>query len=79
MDKASIVGDAVLYVEDLQAQAKKLKAEIQTLEASLEESERYQMGSSNPTEKGSSKATKARIAVPKIIIQVCIDTNMHIY
>ncbi|KAH6818879.1 FER-like regulator of iron uptake [Perilla frutescens var. frutescens] len=28
MDKASIVGDAVLYVQDLQMQAKKLRAEI---------------------------------------------------
>lgn len=35
MDKASIVGDAVLYVEDLQMQAKKLKADIANLEASL--------------------------------------------
>lgn len=31
MDKASIVGDAVIYVEDLQRQAKKLKAEIEGL------------------------------------------------
>ncbi|XP_048425563.1 transcription factor FER-LIKE IRON DEFICIENCY-INDUCED TRANSCRIPTION FACTOR-like isoform X2 [Pyrus x bretschneideri] len=35
MDKASIVGDSVLYVQDLQQQAKKLKAEIASLEASL--------------------------------------------
>lgn len=32
MDKASIVGDAVLYVQDLQMQAKKLRAEIAGLE-----------------------------------------------
>ncbi|GAB4842934.1 hypothetical protein Ancab_012912 [Ancistrocladus abbreviatus] len=36
MDKASIVGDAVLYIQELQAQAKKLKAEIAQLESSLE-------------------------------------------
>ncbi|XWS52969.1 hypothetical protein CRYUN_Cryun11dG0117600 [Craigia yunnanensis] len=42
MDKASIIGDAVLYVQDLQIQAKKLKAEIARLEASLAGSERYQ-------------------------------------
>ncbi|XVF69026.1 hypothetical protein PTKIN_Ptkin11bG0048100 [Pterospermum kingtungense] len=42
MDKASIIGDAVLYVQDLQLQAKKLKAEIAGLEASLAGSERYQ-------------------------------------
>ncbi|KAK6141984.1 hypothetical protein DH2020_020749 [Rehmannia glutinosa] len=35
MDKASIVGDAVLYVQDLQMQAKKLKSEIAGLESSL--------------------------------------------
>lgn len=35
MDKASIVGDAVSYVQELQMQAKKIKAEIEGLEASL--------------------------------------------
>ncbi|EXC31812.1 hypothetical protein L484_020639 [Morus notabilis] len=35
MDKASIVGDAVRYVQELQTQAKKLKDEISGLEASL--------------------------------------------
>ncbi|XP_047312945.1 transcription factor FER-LIKE IRON DEFICIENCY-INDUCED TRANSCRIPTION FACTOR [Impatiens glandulifera] len=34
MDKASIVGDAVLYVQDLQQQSKKLKAEIANLQSS---------------------------------------------
>ncbi|XAR60033.1 hypothetical protein NMG60_11033259 [Bertholletia excelsa] len=34
MDKASIVGDAVLYVQDLKMQAKKLRAEIAGLEKS---------------------------------------------
>ncbi|GMI81711.1 FER-like regulator of iron uptake, FER-LIKE IRON DEFICIENCY INDUCED TRANSCRIPTION FACTOR [Hibiscus trionum] len=41
MDKASIIGDAVLYVQDLQMQAKKLKAEIAGLEATLAGSDRY--------------------------------------
>ncbi|PIA43625.1 hypothetical protein AQUCO_01900196v1 [Aquilegia coerulea] len=35
MDKASIVGDAVSYVQELQMQAKKIKAEIAVLEESL--------------------------------------------
>ncbi|KAK3205894.1 hypothetical protein Dsin_019940 [Dipteronia sinensis] len=35
MDKASIVGDAVLYVQNLQGQARKLKAEIASLESSV--------------------------------------------
>ncbi|XWS28671.1 hypothetical protein CRYUN_Cryun25bG0091100 [Craigia yunnanensis] len=48
MDKASIIGDAVLYVQDLQIQAKKLKGEIAGLEASLAGSERYQDPIDNP-------------------------------
>ncbi|KAL5763938.1 hypothetical protein ACOSQ2_016532 [Xanthoceras sorbifolium] len=48
MDKASIVGDAVLYVQELQRQAKKLKTEIAALEASMEAgSERYQESTEN--------------------------------
>ncbi|KAJ4971974.1 hypothetical protein NE237_005073 [Protea cynaroides] len=35
MDKASMVGDAVLYVQNLQMQIKKLKAEVAGLELSL--------------------------------------------
>ncbi|KAE9585782.1 hypothetical protein Lal_00010104 [Lupinus albus] len=42
MDKASIIGDAVQYVNDLQAQAKKLKVEVTGLETSLLVSENYQ-------------------------------------
>lgn len=48
MDKASIVGDAVLYVQDLQVQAKRLKAEIAGLEASLAGTDRYQGSSETP-------------------------------
>ncbi|KAK7272183.1 hypothetical protein RJT34_28627 [Clitoria ternatea] len=47
MDKASIIGDAVSYVHDLQAQAKKLKAEVAGLEASLLVSENYQGTTNN--------------------------------
>ncbi|KAK8476995.1 hypothetical protein V6N13_145231 [Hibiscus sabdariffa] len=48
MDKASIIGDAVLYVQDLQKQAKKLKAEIAGLETTLGGAERYQESVDNP-------------------------------
>ncbi|GLT45462.1 hypothetical protein SLA2020_192910 [Shorea laevis] len=48
MDKASIIGDAVRYVQDLQLQARKLKAEIAGLEASLSVSERYQESMDTP-------------------------------
>ncbi|KAL9322730.1 hypothetical protein ACSQ67_010783 [Phaseolus vulgaris] len=48
MDKASIIGDAVAYVHDLQAQARKLKAEVAGLEASLLVSENYQGSINNP-------------------------------
>ncbi|XP_012572608.1 transcription factor FER-LIKE IRON DEFICIENCY-INDUCED TRANSCRIPTION FACTOR-like isoform X2 [Cicer arietinum] len=47
MDKASIIGDAVSYVHDLQAQARKLKAEVSGLEA-LSVTNNYQ-GSINNT------------------------------
>lgn len=40
MDKASIVGDAVLYVKELQMQAKKLKSEISVLESSINETQK---------------------------------------
>ncbi|CAK9314363.1 unnamed protein product [Citrullus colocynthis] len=39
MDKASIVGDAVLYVKELQMQAKKLKSEISVLESSINQTQ----------------------------------------
>ncbi|KAK9279382.1 hypothetical protein L1049_013061 [Liquidambar formosana] len=45
MDKASIVGDAVLYVQDLQMQAKKLRAEIAGLESSIKQGEETHQGS----------------------------------
>lgn len=48
MDKASIIGDAVSYVHDLQAHARKLKAEVAGLEASLIVSENYQGSLNNP-------------------------------
>lgn len=43
MDKASIVGDAVLYVQNMKMQANKLKDEIASLESSLNNGvEKYQ-------------------------------------
>lgn len=44
MDKSSIVGDAALYVQDLQMQAKRLKAEVLSLESSLTRMDRQQGG-----------------------------------
>ena len=72
MDKASIIGDAVLYVQDLQIQAKKLKAEIAGLEASLAGSERYQDPIDDPV-----KIRVARNSHPicKKILQVKINNN----
>ncbi|TKY67153.1 Transcription factor FER IRON DEFICIENCY-INDUCED TRANSCRIPTION FACTOR [Spatholobus suberectus] len=48
MDKASIIGDAVSYVHELQAQAKMLKAEVEGLETSLLVSKNYQGSIENP-------------------------------
>ncbi|XP_052200646.1 transcription factor FER-LIKE IRON DEFICIENCY-INDUCED TRANSCRIPTION FACTOR-like [Diospyros lotus] len=42
MDKASIVGDAVFHVQELQMQAHKLRAEIAELESSLAGGDRHQ-------------------------------------
>ncbi|KAL5565822.1 hypothetical protein UlMin_028986 [Ulmus minor] len=67
MDKASIVGDAVLYVQDLQMQAKKLKSEIAGLEASLAEAERFQ-GSNENTKK--TRASRTNHSIPKTIVQL---------
>lgn len=68
MDKASIVADAVLYVQELQMLAKKLKAEIASLEASLTGSERYEGYNRNP-----SKVQIASTNYPtyKKIMEVC--------
>ncbi|XP_062154213.1 transcription factor FER-LIKE IRON DEFICIENCY-INDUCED TRANSCRIPTION FACTOR [Alnus glutinosa] len=55
MDKASIVGDALLYVQELQTKAKKLKAEIAGLEASLLGSERYHQAAGGSTDDQSPK------------------------
>ncbi|KAL2328544.1 hypothetical protein Fmac_021971 [Flemingia macrophylla] len=48
MDKASIIGDAVSYMQELQAQAKMLKAEVGELETSLMVSKSYQGSIENP-------------------------------
>ncbi|POO01125.1 Basic helix-loop-helix transcription factor [Trema orientale] len=69
MDKASIVGDAVLYVQDLQTQAKKIKAEIASLEASLEEAERYQ-GSTENSKKIKVVKANDSVANAKTITQI---------
>ena len=68
MDKASIVGDAVLYVQDLQKHAKKLEAEISSLEASIEGSGGNQGSTQNPT-KNKLVADNYHLT-PKGIIQV---------
>lgn len=53
MDKASIVGDAVLYVQEMQLKAKKLKAEIAALEVSSARTEK---------QKGSIQKPKIQLA-----------------
>ncbi|GAV73446.1 HLH domain-containing protein [Cephalotus follicularis] len=60
MDKASIVGDAVLYIQDLQMKAKNLKAEIAALEA-------YQESIQNPKK---SPVTTRNNPIFKKIIQM---------
>ncbi|KAJ6715701.1 TRANSCRIPTION FACTOR SCREAM2-RELATED [Salix koriyanagi] len=66
MDKASIIGDAVLYVQELQKQANKLRADIASLESSSTGSDRSQGSNRNPK---SSQNTDH--PVRKQIIKVC--------
>ena len=74
MDKASIVGDAVLYVQDLEKHAKKLEAEISDLEASIEGSGGKQAGSTHNPTKNKFVADNYHLA-PKGIIQVLLITT----
>lgn len=67
MDKTSIVGDAVLHIQDLQMRAKKLEAEIAEFETSLSKAEEYQGSKRIPKW---SNAAKAGNLVPKTITQV---------
>lgn len=48
MDKASIIGDAVSYLQELQMQVRKLKAEIASLEYSMAGSEKNQEPNQKP-------------------------------
>jgi hypothetical protein len=68
MDKASIIGDAVSYMCELQSQAKKLKAEVAGLETSLAMSKTYQ-GSIENNKKIQFNGNNGSIC--KKIIQVC--------
>lgn len=77
MDKASIIGDAVLYVQDLQTQAKKLKAEVAELEASLSGGARYQESKGHT--KRSNAANAKHIVITKTIIQVRDQTHHKNY
>ncbi|XP_050227967.1 transcription factor FER-LIKE IRON DEFICIENCY-INDUCED TRANSCRIPTION FACTOR [Mercurialis annua] len=61
MDKASIIGDAISYVQDLQMQAKKLKTEISGLE-SLVKTEKCQ---------GSNRNFPRQIQIPRNSTPIC--------
>lgn len=76
MDKASIVGDAVRYVKELQTQAKMLRDEIEGLEAS------YQASSTNNNFNNNAFNFKFNQPIPKNILQVIFiilapNTNFH--
>ena len=72
MDKASIIGDAILYVQDLKMQAKKLNAEIAGFEASLAGSEMYQESIDNPVK---IQVARKNHPIYKKILQVKINNN----
>ncbi|KAL8153736.1 hypothetical protein V2J09_011496 [Rumex salicifolius] len=67
MDKASIVGDAVLYVQDLQMQAKKLKVEITELESSMKDGN---IGRGFVQDSKNNPIARVLVPAPKIITQI---------
>ncbi|QCD88123.1 transcription factor MYC2 [Vigna unguiculata] len=67
MDKASIIGDAVSYMHELQAQANMLKSEVEALETSLLVSENYQGSIENPVK---DDFTNNILSIRKKIIQM---------
>lgn len=72
MDKASIVGDALHYVQDLQMQAKKLKYEIADLEGSVVGQERSQGFINNVNPRKTQFPNNSQL-ISKEIIQVQIN------
>ncbi|KAH7561123.1 hypothetical protein JRO89_XS10G0177100 [Xanthoceras sorbifolium] len=70
MDKASIVGDAVLYVQNLQTKAKKLKAEIASLEASLAANSERHQESTQSYSKRNQVPRRVNLPISKEIMQM---------
>ncbi|CAI0452796.1 unnamed protein product [Linum tenue] len=76
MDKASIIGDAVSYMQDLQLRSKKLQAEVAGLEASLAAAgspKAAQFGSrpnQNIPRKPIGNGSRAMITAKKILMQM---------
>ncbi|XP_004288930.1 PREDICTED: transcription factor FER-LIKE IRON DEFICIENCY-INDUCED TRANSCRIPTION FACTOR-like [Fragaria vesca subsp. vesca] len=73
MDKASIVGDAVAYVQDLQKHAKKLEVEITGLEESIEGSGGKQVRSSMQNSTKNKFVADNYHLTPKGIIQIDVS------
>ncbi|KAL6204883.1 hypothetical protein ACLB2K_022150 [Fragaria x ananassa] len=73
MDKASIVGDAVAYVQDLQKHAKKLEVEITGLEESIEGSGGKQVRSSMQNSIKNKFVADNYHLTPKGIIQIDVS------
>ncbi|KAI3856720.1 hypothetical protein MKX03_029987 [Papaver bracteatum] len=68
MDKASIIGDAVSYVQDLQKEAKRLKTEIAELEPTLtNQIEKYKNLVENPEKNRTSDRNKEHQICKKIV------------
>ncbi|RWW74921.1 hypothetical protein BHE74_00017142, partial [Ensete ventricosum] len=61
MDKASIIADAVVYMKDLQSQAKKLEEEVSMLESSSREGQPLQVPSRKTTKATDFEETAAVI------------------
>lgn len=72
MDKASIISDAVMYVKDLQSQAKKLEEEISMLQSSFSKLENPSLQTASKRSNTIPKSTTVSIVGNKIIqVKAC--------
>ncbi|KAJ0988872.1 hypothetical protein J5N97_007228 [Dioscorea zingiberensis] len=78
MDKASIIADAVVYVQDLQRQSKKLKEDIVVLESSMKEELMFQAPFKNNTRIETSEHNVMRGKILKLVADEVADRSFFV-